>query len=161
MRKSYTIGVVASLSMLLASCGDVGDGQKPGIITKLAQQGLICKTWEGSIQRGGFNSGTGVSGAAFDFTVEDPQVVKDLQAAMDQQLEVKITYRTEFFTFCRSESGDHFVTKVEVMGKAKPAEAVEAPAAAVPAAYKSMTKKEALDALIQQNQQIINIIEKM
>ena len=100
---------------MLTACWEVSSGNKIGVITKLAKQGLFIKTYEGQIIRGGFNSGTGAMGSAFNFTVENPETLKQLQNAMDKQQEVKIFYHAELATFFRSESENHFVDKVEVL----------------------------------------------
>lgn len=103
--------------LLLSGCIDIARGEKVGTITKLAQQGLVFNTWEGQIIRGGLSGGSGGFGQSFEFTVEDPIVVEEIRAAMDSQSEVKITYHTEAITLWRSESGSHFVDKIEVLKK--------------------------------------------
>lgn len=164
MRKFGTIAVIAVMSVALAGCGERGNGEKIGMITKLAKEGFWCPTWEASIQRGGFNAGSGVGGAAFEFTIEDPALVEQVRNVMEKQLEVKISYRTEVITFCRSDSSDHFLTKIEVIGKGEAGKAnvvleEESSSAPAPKVYPKMTKEEALNALINQNQQILDIIK--
>lgn len=111
------IAIIGSI-VVLTACGDTGGGEKVGSITKLAQQGLLCKTWEGQIIRGGFQNGSGASGAAFDFTIDNnPELVKKVEHLLNTQQEVKLTYRTEFVTWCRSDSRNHFLTDIEALGQ--------------------------------------------
>jgi uncharacterized lipoprotein NlpE involved in copper resistance len=163
--RKLSIAAIAVMSVALVGCGERANGDKVGMITKVAKQGWWCPTWEASIQRGGFNAGTGVSGAAFEFTIEDPKLLKQVQDAMEQNLEVKITYRQEIVTFCRSESDDHFLTGIQVIGKSEAASIVHVEEDKTPAkpavTYPKLTKEEAVGALIQQNQQLIDIIKGM
>lgn len=111
--------MVASLS----GCLETGTGEKIGMITKIAKQGALCPTWEAEIVRGGFSGGNGVNGQAFHFTVGDEETANKIRAAMESQKEVKITYRTELASICRSDSGSTFMTSVEVIERKEPAPA--------------------------------------
>lgn len=116
--------IAAMAALVLAGCGDLGGGEKIGVIMKVGQRGLLCKTNEVELMRGGLNNGTGATGAVFHATVEDPSLLQKLKDAMESQSEVKLTYHEELTTFCRSESSDYFVTSVEVahpVGVARPA----------------------------------------
>lgn len=104
--------VVSMLGLSLTACKDMGNGEKVGQIVKLSKYGFFCKTYEAQIIRGGLNNGSGASGLAFDFTIEDEKLVPAVQAALDSQTEVKIHYNTEAATACRSESGDHFLQSI-------------------------------------------------
>jgi hypothetical protein len=109
-----TVLAATLLSTLLTGCWDSGNGEKVGIITKVAKQGAMCPTWEAEIQRGGMSNGSGVNGQTFAFTIEgNDALVAQLVDDMEHQREVKITYRTEFATYCRSDS-DHnaFITSL-------------------------------------------------
>ena len=106
--------VAALVPVLLSGCIDSGSGEKPGMIVKLAQQGILCKTWEAELVRGGFNAGTGVAGQSFDFTITDQELLKKVQYAMENQKEVKIHYRSEAMTFCSSDS-NHFLTAIDII----------------------------------------------
>lgn len=118
MKTNLKIMGMILATMLLAACGDYGSGEKLGRITKLNQQGTICKSWEGEIIRGGMNNGSGAFGAPFQFTVEDPVVLKQVQAAFDKQQEVKITYHMERASWCRSDSDSHFLTSITILSDA-------------------------------------------
>jgi len=101
--KSLKIAAVVA-ALCLTGCGDAGDGQKIGTVIRFGTHGFFCKTWEGELIRGGFNGGTGATAGIFHFTVENPNIVPQIQKAMDDQTEVKITFHTERATFCRSDS---------------------------------------------------------
>ncbi|MDB5260496.1 MAG: uncharacterized protein JWN37_727 [Candidatus Nomurabacteria bacterium] len=102
--------------VFLGGCWDMGEGEKIGSITRLQKTGVFCKTWEGEIIRGGLNSGSGVVGSAFHFTVESEELAQQVQKAMETQQEVKIHYRKEAVTLCRSDSENYFLTKIEHLG---------------------------------------------
>jgi hypothetical protein len=158
----------------------MGNGEKIGIITKLAKTGAFCKTWEGQIVRGGLSGGSGVMGAPFDFTVESDELAKKVQDIMDKQQEVKISYHVEGATFCRSDSEDHFLTNIEVIGKgagapSQPSLASQAGAsgpmpaaqAAESSAGVSLDRQKIADEIarqnaeiLKQNQQLIDLLKK-
>lgn len=108
-----TLALAIAASVLLTGCYETGAGKKVGMITKVAQEGLVCKTFEASIQRGGFNGGTGVNGQAFNFTIESPELAKKAEDLMNRQVEVEITYSSELVSFCRSEHGSHFLKDIK------------------------------------------------
>lgn len=112
MKKILCMALIAAA---LSGCIEKGTGEKMGVLTKLAHEGAVCATWEAEIVRGGMVGGTGVNGQAFHFTIEDEVLVKKLKDAMENQKEVKITYRTEKFTFCRSETANNFLVDVTII----------------------------------------------
>lgn len=117
MKNAATPAFAAILCLFLAGCIDNGAGQKIGQVTKLAKQGVLCKTWEGEIIRGGFSpDGNGVQGGSFHFTVESDALAKKIQDAMERRLEIRLKYRSELISFCRSESNSQFVTDIEDIG---------------------------------------------
>ena len=105
------------VSVLLAGCWETGNGEKIGTITRLNKRGAFCQTWEGEIIRGGLNGGSGVMGAAFHFTVESDELAKKVEAAMNAQQEVKITFRSEAISFCRSDSESYFLKSIEPLNQ--------------------------------------------
>lgn len=118
--RSISVAVLIA-GLALVGCKDTGSGEKIGVVTKIAKHGFFCKTWEGEIVRGGMTGGTGVNGQAFHFTVQDPALVEKVHESMLAQSEVKLTYRTEFSTVCKSESPDNaFLTNIEVLTPTAP-----------------------------------------
>lgn len=87
------------------------------LLTKLNKQGVFCQTYEAELIRGGLNNGSGASSTIFDFTIEDAALISQIQDALDKQYEVKIHYRMEGLTFCRSDSDDHFLAGIERLNK--------------------------------------------
>lgn len=100
------------LALVLACCGcTTARGEKIGTITKLAEQGPICPTWEGQLIRGGMSAGTGAFGAPFDFTVPK-ELVERVRGYMESGTEVKLHYYSYEPVFCSSDSG-HFIVSIE------------------------------------------------
>lgn len=127
MKKVLNLAVAALMAVSLSGCINTGDGEKIGMVTKLAKQGVIIKTWEGEIVRGGLSGGSGVNGQSFHFTIQDEAVAKQVLAMMENQQEVKITYTSEMFAFFTSESGGHFLTKIEPITHKKTTAGTSAP----------------------------------
>lgn len=105
--------VIIAVALALSGCMELGDGEKLGVITRASTTGWFCKTNEIEIVRGGMNNGTGVVGSAFHATVENPALFDRLKKALENQEEVKIHFKHEWISFCRSDSGSNFVTAVE------------------------------------------------
>jgi hypothetical protein len=110
-----TVLVAFAATLVLSGCIENGNGEKVGQITKVSKEGAVCPTWEAEIIRGGFNGGSGVQGQAFHFTIENNDaLLKQVQDAMNNQQEVKIHYRSEMATLCRSEH-DNFLVGIEIV----------------------------------------------
>ena len=109
---------VVTLMGLGLGCGhgiDTGDGKKIGQVIQLGKHGWLCSTYEGKLVRGGFNTGSGVSGGVFDFTVESEDLYSRLMKAMELQQEVEVSYKKVNLSGpCACES-DHFITSFRVL----------------------------------------------
>lgn len=153
-KKYFRTLLVALSAILLAGCWDTGRGEKIGSITRLNRQGIFCQTWEAEIIRGGLNTGSGVMGQAFHFTIENDALAKEVEKYMNSQQEVKITYKRELNSFCRSDSADVFLEKIE------PLNVVATPPAQVkvepprPAAASSSTEQQTIDLIKKQQEQL-------
>lgn len=92
-----------------------GSGEKIGQIIRLHRVGLLNETWEGELIRGGLQGGSGAIGVQpFHFTVSDnnPELVKQVQAALRTQAEVLVTYDLPvMFSLMSSDSGA-FLTSI-------------------------------------------------
>lgn len=113
----YLSIIVVATTLLLSGCGmnsTPGDGEKIGQIVKFGKSGIIWKTWQGQLIRGGLSGGSGaVGGVPFDFTVENPELIAKIKQLMDSQTEVIITYQTEFiYSVARSGTEGHFITDI-------------------------------------------------
>lgn len=111
--------LLLSLCLCLTSChiNTPTSGQKIGRIVKLANEGMLCKTCEGELIRGGLVDGSGSMGTSFKFTIEDVELKRVARKALLDQSEVILYYRTELVTsITRSEcSQPHFVTNIEIV----------------------------------------------
>ena len=125
---------VAIAAVGLTGCFDYSEGDRIGTVVKLSQRGFFCKTWEGQMYLGGMRKQTDThvdgNGRAystssmvantFDFTVENPALVTVLLTALETAEPVRVKYRQELVTFCRSDSDNYFVEQV-VTSTATPA----------------------------------------
>lgn len=94
--------------------GRPGDGEKIGQIVKINKQGMINKTWEVELIRGGLSGGNGTIGTApFDFTVRDDKTAAQLKEYMEKQTEVTIHYDMPLIYSISSSDSGHFLTAVE------------------------------------------------
>ena len=99
-------------SVILLTCGcacrtDPGSGSKRGIIVHVSEQGMIWKTWEATLVRGGLSDGTGVMGGNFEFTIPDTALALKAIKFMESQEEVIIDYHMEgISSSTRSESSN-------------------------------------------------------
>src|ERR1700751_5613989 len=103
------------LSLLLltgCSISNPSEGQKIGRIVKLADEGIIFKSCEDELIRGGLIDGSGSMGLSFSFTIESPRLKVLAKEAFENQYEVVLSYRCELISsWTRSENENpHFVT---------------------------------------------------
>lgn len=155
MFKKFVPSLIAVLStLLLAGCWDTGRGEKIGSITRLNRQGVFCQTWEAEIIRGGLNTGSGVMGQAFHFTIENDALAKEVEKYMNSQQEVKITYKRELNSWCRSDSADVFLEKIEPLNvvATPPAQVKIEPAQ--PAGTSAASNEQILQAIKRQQDQL-------
>lgn len=105
------------LSFILSSCIETETGDKIGVVTKCAWEGVIFKTYECELIRGGMNDGSGSFGKSFHFTVEKKELIDDLQKIFSNQKMIKIRYHKEAFTFLRSEgeSDNNFLDEITII----------------------------------------------
>jgi hypothetical protein len=96
---------------------DPGTGKKIGRIVRFSKQGMLYKTWEGELIRGGITDGSGTLGGSFHFTIEDERLANKALDAFENQFEVIIDYRREFVSsWSRSEGSDaYFVDNITVV----------------------------------------------
>jgi hypothetical protein len=86
------------------------EGERAGYLQKLSRKGWLCKTWEGEIL---LSSMPGAIPERFAFTVRDEAVVKQLQAAMGQRVQLSYAQHVGLPTSCFGETG-YFVEKAVV-----------------------------------------------
>jgi hypothetical protein len=105
----FALYVWASLSW------SYSEGERAGYLQKLSRKGWMCKTWEGEIL---LSSMPGAIPERFAFTVRDPAVVKQLQAAMGQRVQLSYEQHKGLPTTCFGET-EYFVEKVQVGGTSR------------------------------------------
>ncbi len=112
--KKYLL--ILTLVSLLQGCWITERGEKIGNIVKIGKQGLLIKTNEAELIRGGLNNGNGSFGRPFDFTIEDDQKREVAEKAFDEQKPVRIKYHKELVTLFRTETGDNsFLDEIEII----------------------------------------------
>ena len=103
--KTIFIAIIALIACGCACRTDPGSGSKRGIIVHVSEQGMIWKTWEATLVRGGFSDGSGVMGGTFEFTIPNTELALKAIKFMENQEEVIIDYHMEGMSSCtRSES---------------------------------------------------------
>ena len=88
------------------------EGERAGYLQKLSRKGWLCKTWEGEIL---LSSMPGAIPERFNFTVRDENVVRQLQAAMGQRVQLTYSQHVGVPTSCFGET-QYFVEKAVVGG---------------------------------------------
>jgi hypothetical protein len=121
--RQRTIRNIISLAILasVTACGlnsAPGTTEKVGQIVKVSKVGILNKTWEAELVRGGFSNGGGVNGTAYDFTIESDSLAKVAQDFMEAQREVRVKARHEgIYLNARTESHGHFATSIDSAAK--------------------------------------------
>jgi hypothetical protein len=88
------------------------EGERAGYLQKLSRKGWLCKTWEGEIL---LSSMPGAIPERFAFTVRDEAVVRQLQAAMGQRVQISYSQHLGIPTTCFGETS-YFVDKAAIGG---------------------------------------------
>ena len=149
--------ILLMVPLIFSGCWTTSEGKKIGQITAIAQQGLIIKTWEAQIVRGGINNGSGVTGQVTHFTVENnPELVKKLTNSMNNGTEVEVTFHEELVSLFRSESGSMFADSAEIIER-KGLQVQDSNNTNVALAGTSKISKADMDAL---SNALINILNK-
>ena len=100
------------------------EGERAGYLQKFSKKGWLCKTWEGEIL---LSSMPGAIPERFAFTVRDEAVVKQLQNAMGQRVQITYEQHVGVPTSCFGETG-YFATRAST-GPVNPVAPSEMPAA--------------------------------
>jgi hypothetical protein len=107
--------VLLALYIWAALSWSYSEGERAGYLQKLSRKGWLCKTWEGEIL---LSSMPGAIPERFAFTVRDDNVVRQLQSAMGQRVQLTYAQHGGIPTSCFGET-DYFVEKA-VVGGANP-----------------------------------------
>jgi hypothetical protein len=96
-----------------------GDGYRVGTILKLSRKGVVFKTWEGELSQGflepAAEAGAGVATRIWYFTVNsnDPQVISQLDHAIEGNKKVKLFYKEKYTTLPWIGDTRQIVYKIE------------------------------------------------
>ena len=105
--------VLFALYMAIVLHWSYSEGERAGYLQKLSRKGWLCKTWEGEIL---LSSMPGAIPERFAFTVRDENVVRQLQAAMGQRVQLSYAQHVGLPTSCFGETS-YFVEKAVVGGE--------------------------------------------
>ena len=86
------------------------EGERAGYLQKFSKKGWLCKTWEGEIL---LSSMPGAIPERFAFTVRDDAVVKQLQNAMGQRVQISYEQHVGVPSSCFGET-EYFATKAGI-----------------------------------------------
>jgi hypothetical protein len=107
-----TAAVLFALYTVVVLHWSYSEGERAGYLQKLSKKGWVCKTWEGEIL---LSSMPGAIPERFAFTVRDEAVVRQLQSAMGQRVQLSYSQHVGLPTSCFGETG-YFVDKATVGG---------------------------------------------
>lgn len=110
---AYGFGAILFLCLLVYGCHTVAnftysEGDRVGIVDKFSRKGTFCKTWEGELQQRSLE--TGGTPQTWQFSVADPEAIKQVQAAMEKSTRYKLHYEEKFFRNPLKGSTKNFVT---------------------------------------------------
>lgn len=108
---------VGLLCFCLSSCWTTQEGQKHGVLVKVAKEGTFWGTYEAELIRGGFSDGTGANGHVFKATLGQLKSNLVMMAIdfMDHQTPVTINYHCE--EFVAPWRGEHNCFIDQIKGK--------------------------------------------
>ena len=101
------IAVLFALYTWFSLTWSYSEGERAGYLQKFSKKGWLCKTWEGEIL---LSSMPGAIPERFAFTVRDEAVVKQLQNAMGQRVQVTYEQHVGVPTSCFGET-EYFATR--------------------------------------------------
>ena len=107
--------LTAGLACLLSGCWTTQEGQKTGLLVKIAKEGAIWGTYEGELIRGGLDNGSGANGQSFHFSLGQTKNnnVKRALELMDKNKPVMISYHCEKFVAPWRAEHKCFLDKVD------------------------------------------------
>lgn len=121
MRTVKLIGVGIVVIILIISgwfvFGSYSNGYRAGRIIKVTTKGFIFKTHEGQLDIGGLDNSSvdGTATTLWNFSIKNEQVLKDLEAAVDNQYAVKLHYKEKFYKLFFLGDTKYFVDSVIVV----------------------------------------------
>lgn len=108
--------IISCISIIMVACSHINRarGEKIGKVTKVAQEGLICRTYEAEVIRGGFTDGSGAFGVLpFHFTIPNEKMMLIVKYAMENQKSILVKYHRRLFAPCDSGNmGNYFADEI-------------------------------------------------
>lgn len=111
MKKAYTLLELLVTLVILCIAGGIlfggcskylstSDGTRVGTVTKFSKKGIMFKSYEGEMLQGGAQTAGGTYSAnVWEFSVEDPQVAKQVEEALLSQSKIALKYEQSKFEF--------------------------------------------------------------
>lgn len=111
--KNYAwLMAISLLCLPLGGCWTIEEGEKTGQIVDVWKSGLVIKTWECKIIRGGLEDGSGTLGQVTQLTIEDADQLRKAKELMRKKSNVIVAWHHELFNFFRSDSGSRFIDSI-------------------------------------------------
>ena len=109
--------VIVALCYGYVAIGSItySEGDRVGNVAKLSHRGFSIKTWEGELHMGGIADG-GIP-KVWEFSVDDPEVVKAVQDAQTWGGRVKLHYREQMWSQTWRGATPYFIVGVEKLEK--------------------------------------------
>ena len=109
----YGLIVLVAIGLLGQGCVALSnltysEGDRVGVVDKFSRKGTFVKTWEGELQMRSLEQG-GMP-KTWEFSVFDPEAIKQVQAAMDTGHRTKLHYQEKFFRHPWKGFTKYFVT---------------------------------------------------
>lgn len=101
---------VFALYVWAALSWSYSEGVRAGLLQKFTKRGWLCKTWEGELL---LSSMPGAIPERFEFSVRDPQVAAQLDAAAGKRVVLTYAQRKGVPTSCFGDT-EYYVEKVTV-----------------------------------------------
>jgi hypothetical protein len=99
--------------------GVYDEGIRAGVVLRISKKGMVFKTYEGQLNLETFGALKGASPImeAFDFSVSDPEIVRQLEAVALSGERVNLHYIKRYVTFPWRGDTKYFVTRVDRLSK--------------------------------------------
>lgn len=103
--------------LLLSSCGVIktSEGTRVGYVNKLSHKGILCKTYEGEIFRGG-DAASYDGKNVFEFSATKKAAEK-IQEAMDKHHMVSLKYEQRVMPLICTQRTDYMVVDILDLGE--------------------------------------------
>lgn len=97
--KTIKLAAALTAALLTTACApNYSEGDRPGTVLKFSYKGLMFKSWEGTLDQGGFRQEANADGRMItvpnhiNFNANDPSVIEDLKVAAETGDRVVLSY---------------------------------------------------------------------